>query len=279
MKIIGVTGGKGGTGKSTFAMLLALGMSKGGKVVLCDCDVECPNDHIVLDKKLVRPEKVKSERPKLEESKCTKCGKCSEVCRNGAVFYVKDSYPKFIHELCSGCGACWLACPSGAIATEDVEMGSTFASKVNKNLWLVTGMTNPGVEEAVPVVKAAKQRALKLANKVKAEYLVIDTAAGTHCNVIQALYGSDVAYAVTEPTPVGLHDLELILELLAIIEIEPMIVINRSDIGNKKPVGKLAKKFGVEIALEIPHSERLFKAYAGCRLQEFEPAYMEGLKL
>lgn len=100
------TGGKGGTGKSTFAVLLALKLSKQGKrVLLCDCDVECPNDYLLLNKEARDPKQIYQEYPELDEEKCEKCGSCSKVCRQNAIFWVEEKYPVFFHDLCNGCGA------------------------------------------------------------------------------------------------------------------------------------------------------------------------------
>ena len=49
MKTIGITGGKGGTGKSTVATALAFELSKKNKVLLVDADADCPNDHLLLN--------------------------------------------------------------------------------------------------------------------------------------------------------------------------------------------------------------------------------------
>ena len=46
---IAITGGKGGTGKSTISTALAIELATGqNKVLLVDADVECPDDHIIL---------------------------------------------------------------------------------------------------------------------------------------------------------------------------------------------------------------------------------------
>jgi MinD superfamily P-loop ATPase len=264
METIASTGAKGGVGKSTYAILLALKLAnKGKKVVLCDCDVECPNDHLILGKELDEEtsEIIYQEYPVLDENKCIKCGLCSKTCRENAIFWVKDKNPTFIHDLCTGCGACWVVCPQKAITTKKEKAGESFVSKVNDNLWLVTGRSKAGISETGPIVIEVKKRAAELAKKEKSDTLILDTSPGTHCSVIQALLGDDKAYAVTEPTPLGAHDLSLILELLQRIKVPAEIVLNKSDVGKRELIEDISKKFGVKISVEIPYSEKLVKAY------------------
>lgn len=269
MKIISSTGTKGGVGKSTFAILLAYKFFREGKrVVLGDLDVECPNDHLLMGKELQDPQPIYQAFPTLNKEKCEQCGVCANTCRENAIFWVKGDFPQFLPDLCSGCGACWLACPYDAIETEDEITGESFITKIQENFWLVTGRSEIGVIETGPLVREVKARALKLAHEQQVDYLLVDTAPGTHCSVINALMGSDKAYAVTEPTPLGAHDLQLILQLLQKLEVPTEIVLNRADVGDKTRVQEIAEKFGKKIVIEIPYSVELVKAYASQNLGE-----------
>ena len=78
---IAITGGKGGTGKSTIATALAYEFSKTKKVLLVDADVDCPNDHLILSVKRHIVKDIKQVIPRFDLSKCKQCGKCGEVCR------------------------------------------------------------------------------------------------------------------------------------------------------------------------------------------------------
>ena len=261
MKKIASTGTKGGVGKSTFAILLAYKLSKNKKVVLCDCDVECPNDYLILNQKLKNPTKIHQQYPVLDKKKCIKCGLCSKTCRENAIFWIKDKYPVFIYDLCTACGACMIVCPKSAIKTKKEKSGESFTNKINNNFWLFTGRSKAGITETGPIVSEVKNRAIKFAEKKKADHIIFDTAPGTHCSVIQALLNVDKAYAVTEPTPLGAHDLSLILELLKKLKVSSEIVLNKADVGNKKLIEDIAKKFRTKISIEIPYSEELVKAY------------------
>jgi len=262
---IAFTGGKGGTGKSTVAVLFAneLVLQK-KKVVLCDCDVECPNDYLLLNQKLDKGKEITADFPKLNKEKCQKCGLCVKTCQNNAIFQAPGKYPLFIKDLCSACLACKIVCPHNAIETDKEKIGSIFLNKVKDNLALVTGIAEPFLEETGPIVAATKKFALTQ----KADFFLFDTAAGTHCSVIAALLGCDLAYAITEPTPMGAYDLELILDLCSKIKIPVKVILNQADLGDKKGVEKIVKKFNTEIVKEIPYSKRIMRLYAKGKLKD-----------
>jgi len=284
MKKIGITGGKGGTGKSTVAVLTANKLVKEGKiVVVCDCDVECPNDYLLLGESLKQEkESIFGKFPELIKEKCTKCGTCVRTCRENAIFQPKDKdgnpdYPIFIRDLCTGCGACWNVCPVGAIKTKQEKIGKIYLNNIKKNYWLVTGEAKAGLEETGPIVDDTKNFAIEFAEKIGAKshqddeiYVIFDTAAGTHCPVISALLGVDKALAVTEPTPMGEYDLGLILDLCKKIKVPAEVILNQSDLGDKKMVGKIAKNFNTKIIKEIPYSKKLVENYSRGLLKNYE---------
>jgi len=269
---IAISGGKGGTGKSTFSVLLTNKLTKlGHKVALVDVDVECPNDYLLLSQKLKKIEKfVYAKFPKLDKRKCRKCGLCVKACKSNAIFQVPGKYPIFLPELCSGCGVCWLTCPYNAIQPRKVKTGKIFVNCVKKNLWLITGQAKPGLEETGPVVAQVKKFALDFAKRKNIDIVLFDTAAGVHCSVIQALMGVDFAYAVTEPTPMGAYDLELLLSLSQKLKIRTKVILNQADLGNKKLIEKVVNKHKTKIVNTIPYSKRLAMAYSNNQLLNFE---------
>jgi len=256
---IAITGGKGGTGKSTIATALAFQLSKKHKTLLLDLDVDCPNDNLILGIKTRKARDVENMIPKFDYKKCKKCGLCSRVCREHAIVFVKGNYPILIPEQCSGCKACKIACPAGAISEAKQKVGEIFVGK-RKNLKLIGGKTKPGIEESSLVLNAVKKFSEQY--KKNYNYIIIDTAAGTHCPVISALLGCDIAFAVTEPTPLGAHDLELILKLTSFLKIKTYIILNRSDIAEKKIIEKVARKYKTKIVAEIPYSKKIEEDYA-----------------
>jgi len=274
---IAITGGKGGTGKSTIAVLLANKyLKQGKKVVLVDCDIECPNDYLLIGEKLKKPvKKVYGEFPELDKKKCKKCGLCAKTCRENAIFQAPGEYPIFIKELCSGCGACSLICPYKAIRLKKEKTGEIYLNKIpassagKQGLYLITGLANAGLEETGPIVAETKNFALKFAKQKKADIILLDTAAGTHCPVISALLDCDLAYVVTEPTPMGAYDLNLILDLCKKLKVPAKIILNQANLGDKKGSKNIAKKFRTKIEKEIPYSKELVKLYSRGRLLDF----------
>jgi len=272
MKKIAVTGGKGGVGKSTMAVLLSNEeVRKGKKVILCDCDIECPNDYLLLNQKLENEkDKVYFEFPKLIKSKCQKCGLCAKTCRNNAIFQAPGKYPIFLKELCSACGACQAVCPYGAIVPEKEEVAKLFLNKVKENYFLVTGLVRTGIEEGGPVVTKTKKFALELAEKIKADFIFFDTAPGIHCSVISALKDCDKAICVAEPSPMSRIDLKLIMELCKKMEIPTEIILNQADLSDSSGIEKLASSFNSEIIKRVNYSSKLVEAYSKGKLLDFK---------
>jgi len=256
---IAITGGKGGTGKSTVATALAVELAKNKKVLLVDADVDCPNDHLILNIKRKKIKDIFQPIPKINKKKCKKCGKCAKVCREHAIISIKGEYPILIPEQCIGCQACMIACPNNAIEKDKKKIGTLYKGK-NYNIDYFSAETEIGVEEESPIVNALKEYIKNIEENY--DYILFDTSPGTHCNVISALQGCEIAFCVTEPTPLGAHDLKLILDLLKILKIPSKIILNRANIGNKNLIKEISKKYKTKIAAEVPYSKEILKLYS-----------------
>ncbi len=257
---ISVTGGKGGTGKSTVAVNLATLIAGERKLVLADLDVEAPNDHVLLNVSLENEEPVEIMLPFIVYPKCTRCGVCAQVCDTGAIILTREKLPFVIPRLCSGCRACYYACPYDAIVEGKRIIGYTYKTQVKIDdtvFTLVTGVLREGEEHTPPVVLAARKRAMSSAE----DLLLVDTSAGTANHVSIALEDSKLVLAVTEPTPLGLHDLELILELSSTLGLESWVIVNRSTIGDISKIEELARRLNAKIIAKIPYSREIVESY------------------
>jgi len=260
--IISVASGKGGTGKTLVSTSLALSL---GEVHFLDCDVEEPNAHIFIKPQIGKTEKVTVKIPWVDEKKCNYCGKCAEVCEYNAIVVAKEKNLVF-DNLCHSCGACKLFCPQGAISEKEKEVGEINIGKA-KDVEFVSGELNIGEIMAIPVIKKVKNQI------TKDEIVVIDAPPGTSCPVIETLKGSDYAVLVTEPTPFGLADLKLAVEVVRKMKIPFGLVINKYN-SNFNETDKYCKNKNIPILLAIPEDRRIAEAYSkGIPLTQSFPEY------
>jgi len=261
--IIGIASGKGGTGKTTVAVNLALSLEN--NVQYLDCDVEEPNGHIFIKPEFQKSITVGTPIPEVDKSKCTYCGKCGEICQYNAIIVVKNNVLVF-PELCHSCAGCWLVCPEDAISPIDRELGI-----------LEQGNTG-GIEFTHGMLRIGEAMSPPLIRKVKSEIdpaktVIIDAPPGTSCLVIESVKKSDFVILVTEPTPFGLNDLKLAVEMVRSLKLKLGVVINRSDIGNDD-VRIYCKEEKIDILLEIKNDRKIAEAYSrGTPLVELYPDY------
>lgn len=248
--IISVASGKGGTGKTTVATNLALSI---GKAQFIDCDVEEPNANIFLKTKIKEHEDVSVSIPEMDKEKCDYCGKCSEFCVYNALAVVPSDVLVF-PELCHACGGCELVCPKDAVSWNERIIGRLEHGQV-EDIDFYHGLLNVGEMQAVPVIKALKRKVDKSKN------VIIDVPPGTSCPVIESISGSDYCILVTEPTPFGLHDLKLAVEVTRHLNIPFGVIINRDGIGDKK-VELYCKNENIPVLLKIPERKKIAHLYS-----------------
>jgi MinD superfamily P-loop ATPase len=265
--IISVASGKGGTGKTTIAVNLALVLAKDKEknVQFLDCDVEEPNAHLFLKPIITSSESVEIPVPKIIDKKCNYCGKCAEVCVFNAIVATKNKVLVF-PGLCHGCGACMLFCPEKAITEEGNEVGVLEEGKAG-SINFTHGRLNIGEPMAPPIIRKIKKKIKKDYNDDRNKNItnhhitLIDAPPGTSCPVIESIKDSDYTILVTEPTPFGLHDLILAVEVLQKLKIPHGIVLNKCDIGDHK-VEEYCKKNNIPILLSIPLDKEIAVAYS-----------------
>ena len=248
--IVSIASGKGGTGKTSVAVNMALSIRK---AQLLDCDVEEPNAHLLLHPKMRRIESVYLLVPSVKEELCDHCGKCSSFCQYNAIFVSPEKVMIF-PELCHSCGGCALICPKNAISEEKHKIGTLKLGSAG-DLALVYGELEVGEPMAVPVIREVKRQI------DKSREVVLDSPPGTSCPVIETVKGSDFCVLVTEPTPFGLHDLKITVQVLEDMGIPFGVVINRAGIGDKNVYGYCGEK-GIPILLEIPFQRRIAELYS-----------------
>ncbi len=250
--ILSIASGKGGTGKTTVAVNLALSLEN---IRLLDCDVEEPNAHLLLHPKIAKTNPVHVWMPVVDEKKCDYCGKCSKFCKFNAIFVTSQKI-MFFPQLCSSCGGCAIVCPKKAIREKKRKIGVIRHGSA-KGVGLVYGQLNVGEPMATPVIRAVKRYTEPLENGD----VIVDSPPGTSCPVIEAVHGSDYCILVTEPTPFGLYDLKIAVEVLTKLKIPFGVVVNQAGIGDKR-VHKFCKEKAIPLLLEIPYKRRIAELYS-----------------
>jgi len=265
--IISVASGKGGTGKTLVATSLALSLKDRERVQLLDCDVEEPNAHVLLKPLITHSEAVCIPVPKVDEQKCSYCGKCAEVCAYNAIAVFPKNVLVF-PQLCHGCGACSYLCPEKAISEEMRETGVTESGHAD-GVEFAHGKLSVGEPMPTPVIRKVKE----LANHDG--IVIIDVSPGTSCPVVESIKGSDFCILVTEPTPFGLSDLVLAVETARELKIPCGIVLNRAGVGDNK-VEEYCHKENLPILLTIPLDMEIARLYSrGVTLVQGMPQWKE----
>jgi len=249
--IISVASGKGGTGKTTVSANLARVWPS--PVQLIDCDVEEPNCHLFIKGELMARDVVSMRVPQVDAALCTGCGACSDICEFNAIAALRDDALVF-EELCHGCGGCTLVCPTRAITEKDRRIGGIEVIQAG-HICLVQGRIDVGVAMAPPVIRAVKARL------DPGKTAILDAPPGTSCPVIATVKDTDLVILVTEPTPFGLNDLRLAVDMVRALGLPFGVVVNRVGAGDDR-VHVFCRDEGVPILMEIPDDRRIAEAYS-----------------
>jgi MinD superfamily P-loop ATPase len=281
---ITVASGKGGTGKTTIATGLALSLAahqaergeqgQGGgpdgsaQLFFLDCDVEAPNAHLFLNPSLEGREEVSILIPQVDEAQCTYCGRCAEVCPWHAIAVIGQKVLVF-PQLCHGCGSCTLACPEGAISELPDPIGVIESGRAGDGITFARGVLNVGEPMAVPIIRQLK----KWLPAGSDQTLIIDASPGTTCPVVEAMREADFVLLVTEPTPFGLHDLRLAVQVARELNLPAGVVINRDGVGDSG-VDDYCRQEDLPVLMRIPLDPAIAEGIArGRPLIDIRPEY------
>jgi MinD superfamily P-loop ATPase len=275
--IVAVASGKGGTGKTTIAVNLALSLAadpSGNPIgpLFLDCDVEEPNAALFLKPAINKRRQVGQMIPDVDSARCTYCGRCAEVCQYHALAVVGKKVLVF-PELCHGCGSCTLNCPAEAIHEELHVMGTIERGCVGSTEF-AQGTMKVGEAMAVPIIRQLKRWVIPSDPGVRP--VILDASPGTACPVVETMRGADVVLMVTEPTPFGLHDLRLAVEVARDeLGLPVGVVINRDGVGDRG-VNEYCAAEDIPILMRIPLDRRIAETYSeGMPLVEARPEYRE----
>ncbi len=280
MKTITILSGKGGVGKSSFSASLAMVLAEKYKIVTADCDVDTPNLGLLFGiKKFKNLEKISTNYKAFvnkEIKKCLNAKKLPYVCTFSAISWNKKRNIPVINKfLCEGCGACKLLCPEG-IKLKKIKNALVGEMKTKYGFYIVSGQLKVGESGSGNVVEVVREKARKIAERVKTNFIVVDSAAGIGCPVIASIRDSDYVAAITEPTPSALSDLKRALKVVEHFKIPYGIVINKFDINKEftKKIENFAKKKRIQIIGKLPYDKLFIDAMVKMKpVVEINPGY------
>ncbi len=257
---LAIASGKGGTGKTTVsAALISLWTQA---VVAVDLDVEEPNLHLFLKPEIRSRRKAFLEIPVVDETRCSRCGLCSELCQFKAISLLGDMVLTF-PEMCHGCGGCLTVCPEGALSAGSRELGEIKWGTAG-NAGFIMGELRVGEAMSPPLMRQVKAK-LEEQYSNKAVDIIIDAPPGVSCPAVNAVMDSDAILLVTEPTPFGAYDLKLANEAFSPLGKPMGVVVNRAGIGDHG-VYEFCQRTGMEILAEIPFERRIAEAYSKAKI-------------
>jgi MinD superfamily P-loop ATPase len=251
---IAVSSGKGGTGKTTVATNLAVSASRAGyTTAYLDCDVEEPNGALFLRPEVTREKPVLVSVPGVDRAKCTGCGQCGQICQYSAIVAMEKDVLLF-PELCHGCGGCWTICPAGALFESHRRTGVLEIGAAG-DVQCLTGRLDVGEAMSPPVIRAVKEEMPEV------QRVFLDAPPGTSCPVIESIRGADFVLLVTEPTPFGLSDLKLAVDMVRAVGLDFAVVINRAGLGDEATEAYCDRE-QIEILARIPDDRKVAQAYS-----------------
>lgn len=264
---VAVLSGKGGTGKTTVAVNIFNVLKKG---VLIDTDTEEPNSHLFLDGTIVNTYDVKKNHPVINMETCSMCGKCGSHCHFNAIIPTKKKILVF-EDLCHDCGLCQIVCPNGAISYKEKAQG-TITKYQYKNKDVYSGKLNIGEVSGVRIIEDLKRRV------AKEELVIIDSPPGVSCSTVASIEGADYAIVVIEPTPFGLSDMKMVVELLREKQIPFGVVINKSGLGNMC-VSDYLEEEQIELLTKIPFKKEFAVLYSeGKIISDYSDLFKEKIE-
>jgi len=276
--IISVASGKGGTGKTMISVNLSDSLSEIVKTIFLDCDVEEPNSHLFLQPEITNTEDVNVIVPIIDKTKCIHCGKCQNVCEFNAILsFSKETL--VLENLCHGCRGCIIVCPQSAISESKRKIGIIQKGKTKKNIEFINGILEVKEAMATPLIKKVIQKLDNLDDDDKTNYsVIIDCPPGTSCPMVNSIKISDYCILVTEPTPFGLSDLKLAVEVVNKLEIPFGVIINKAD-KNNSIIENYCQEKNIAILMKIPFDRDIaIKCSYGNLITEYKEEYKKNFK-
>ena len=147
-----------------------------------------------------------------------------------------------------------MVCPAAAVTEVLHETGVVEVGRAGP-IGFVHGRLNVGQVMTPPLIKAVRAAA------GEADLVILDAPPGTSCPVIASVRGCDYLVLVTEPTPFGLHDLKLAVDLARSLDLPFGVAINREGLGDDR-TDEYCRREGIAVLARVPDDRRIAEAYS-----------------
>ncbi|SET34060.1 MinD superfamily P-loop ATPase, contains an inserted ferredoxin domain [Natronincola peptidivorans] len=244
---IAVLSGKGGTGKTLISVNLAAAAKD---AIYIDCDVEEPNGYLFFKPVDVISKQVSIKIPFVSENLCSGCRECVEFCKFNALAYINNKLVVF-DEVCHSCGGCVLFCPEKALQEKRKVIGE-IQKGISEDVTIITGILNTGEASGVPIIK----NLLHDSSLPLKSFTFIDCPPGSACIVMESIQDADYCILVAEPTVFGVHNLDMVYELVKLFDKPHGVVLNKC-LEGKNPAERFSIERDIKVLGKIPFDNQL----------------------
>lgn len=243
---IAVLSGKGGTGKTLLSVNMA---AVAQNATYIDCDVEEPNGHLFLKPKDIISKEVTVKIPVVDKNLCNGCRTCVDFCKFNALAYISKGLMVF-EDICHSCGGCVLLCPRKALGEKEKVIG-IIKKGVSEEVTVYSGILNIGEASGVPIITELLKNQI-----VTDEVILIDCPPGSACIVMESIKDADYCVLVAEPTLFGVHNLNMVYELVQLFK-KPYGVILNKCVEGEDLAEEFCKENNMKVLGKIPFDKVL----------------------
>ena len=160
-------------------------------------------------------------------------------------------------------------CPVKALSEKDKIIGE-IQSGLSENVSVITGILNTGEASGIPIIKK-----LLDAPSGGKEITFIDCPPGSACIVMESIKDADYCILVGEPTLFGVHNFNMVYELVTLFDKPHGAILNKC-LEGENPAERFCIDKNIKILGRIPFDNEIGTLNSNARILVREhPKYRE----
>ncbi|NMB30678.1 MAG: ATPase, partial [Clostridiales bacterium] len=144
-----------------------------------------------------------------------------------------------------------IVCPKGALVEQEKVVGKIEIGNSNQ-VEVRSGILNTGEPSGVPIINRLQDGDISATN----DMIFVDCPPGSACVVMDSIKDADYCVLVAEPTVFGVHNLNMVYELVELFEKPFGVVLNKS-INGENPAEQFCIDRNIKILGKIPFDTEL----------------------